>query len=148
MSRFSDFRLPIFPRPIPGERRCGSHDRTAAPLTPPKLLQDEVHLRVLRLLQDNPELSQRALADALGVSLGSVNFQLKALIEKGLVKLGNFSANPDKRRYAYILTPKGIAAKAALTRRFLARKRAEYCALKAEIDALQDEVDAQTAPRK
>lgn len=103
---------------------------------------------MLRLLQENPELSQRALAEKLGVSLGSVNYQLKALVNKGLVKLGNFSANPDKRRYAYILTPQGIAAKAALTRRFLARKRAEYDALRAEIEALQDEIDAQPALRK
>lgn len=88
-------------------------------------------------------MSQRDLAKSLGVSLGSVNFQLKALVDKGMVKLGNFSANPDKRRYAYILTPRGIAAKAALTRRFLAQKRAEYEALRAEIEALQDEVDGQ-----
>jgi len=114
-------------------------------VTSPKPIQDEVHLRVLRLLQENPELSQRALAERLGVSLGSVNYQLKALVEKGLVKLGNFSTNPDKRRYAYILTPKGLAAKAALTRRFLARKRAEYEALKAEIETLQNEVDVQVA---
>lgn len=109
-------------------------------MTPPKTLQDEVRLRVLRLLQGNPELSQRALAEELGVSLGSVNFQLKALVEKGLVKLGNFSANPDKRRYAYILTPKGIAAKTALTRRFLVRKRAEYEVLRAEIEALRNDL--------
>jgi len=109
-------------------------------VTPPKTLQDEVRLRVLRLLQGNPELSQRALAEELGVSLGSVNFQLKALVEKGLVKLGNFSANPDKRRYAYILTPKGIAAKTALTRRFLVRKRAEYEVLRAEIEALRNDL--------
>lgn len=88
------------------------------------------------------------MANELGVSLGSVNFQLKALVDKGLVKLGKFSANPDKRRYAYILTPRGLTAKAALTRRFLARKRAEYEALRAEIEALQDEVDAQASPRK
>ena len=102
----------------------------------------------MRELEGNPELSQRELAKALGISLGLVNYCLKALVEKGLVKLGNFSANPDKRRYSYILTPQGLAAKAALTRRFLARKRAEYEALRSEIEALQDEIDAQAAPRK
>ena len=102
----------------------------------------------MRELEGNPELSQRELAKALGISLGLVNYCLKALVEKGLVKLGNFSANPDKRRYSYILTPQGLAAKAALTRRFLARKRAEYEALRSEIEVLQDEIDAQAAPRK
>jgi len=104
-------------------------------------LREDTRYRLLRLLEDSPEMSQRDLASAVGVSLGSVNFQLKALVDKGMVKLGNFSANPDKRRYAYILTPRGIAAKAALTRRFLARKRAEYAALRAEIEALQSEID-------
>ncbi|ALI53971.1 transcriptional regulator, MarR family [Celeribacter marinus] len=66
---------------------------------------------------------------------------LSALIDKGLVKLGNFTAAEDKRRYAYVLTAKGISEKAAITRRFLARKMEEYVALKAEIDALQAEID-------
>ncbi len=102
--------------------------------------QDNVRLQVMRVLQDNPELSQRELAKSADVSLGSINYVLKALVEKGLVKLGNFSANPDKRRYAYILTPKGITAKAALTRRFLQRKRAEYDALRTEIEMLKHEI--------
>jgi EPS-associated MarR family transcriptional regulator len=104
-------------------------------------IQEDMRFRILKLLDDSPEMSQRGLARAVGVSLGSVNFQLKALVDKGMIKLGNFSANPDKRRYAYILTPRGIAAKAVLTRRFLARKRAEYEALRAEIEALQSEID-------
>ncbi|WP_116083503.1 MarR family EPS-associated transcriptional regulator [Tropicimonas sp. IMCC34011] len=104
-------------------------------------MQEDMRFRMLKLLDDSPEMSQRDLARAVGISLGSVNFQLKALVDKGMIKLGNFSANPDKRRYAYILTPRGIAAKAALTRRFLARKRAEYEALRAEIEALQSEID-------
>ncbi|MAQ44263.1 MAG: MarR family EPS-associated transcriptional regulator [Confluentimicrobium sp.] len=104
-------------------------------------MQEDMRFRLLRLLDDSPEMSQRDLARAVGVSLGSVNFQLKALVDKGLVKLGNFSANSDKRRYAYILTPRGLATKASLTRRFLARKRAEYDALRAEIEALQSEID-------
>lgn len=104
------------------------------------LLQEEVRFRVLRLLQENPELSQRELASALGISLGRVNYLLKALVEKGLVKFGNFSAAKDKRRYAYVLTPRGLAEKAALTGRFLSRKMAEFEALKAEIEALRGEL--------
>lgn len=114
--------------------------------TPPlrAALQEEVRFRVLRLLQNNPEMSQRELAAALGVSLGRVNYVLKALVEKGLVKFANFSAAPDKRRYAYVLTPRGLAEKAALTGRFLRRKTAEFEALKAEIEALRGELSEST----
>lgn len=103
-------------------------------------LQEDTHFRVLRLLQENPEMSQRELAEAVGVSVGGMHYVLNALIEKGLVKLGNFTAAEDKRRYAYVLTPKGIARKAALTRAFLIRKMEEYEALKEEIEALSAEV--------
>lgn len=103
-------------------------------------LQEDTHFRVLRLLNENPEMSQRELAEAVGVSVGGINYVLNALIEKGLVKLGNFTAAEDKRRYAYILTPKGIARKTALTRAFLGRKMEEYQALKEEIEALKAEV--------
>lgn len=89
------------------------------------------------MLQDNPEMSQRELAEAIGVSVGGIHYVLKALVEKGLVKIGNFTAAEDKRRYAYILTPKGIARKAHLTRVFLAKKMQEYEALKEEIASLQ-----------
>ena len=102
-------------------------------------LQEDTHFRVLRLLQSNPEMSQRELAQAVGVSVGGMHYLLNALVEKGLVKLGNFASAEDKRRYAYILTPKGLAEKAAITRRFLARKMDEYHALKAEIEALRAE---------
>ena len=94
----------------------------------------------MRLLQGNPKLSQRQLSRELGVSLGAVNYCLRALIDKGEVKIRNFRAADNKQRYAYILTPKGVARKAAITRRFLARKIAEYEALKAEIAALQREM--------
>ena len=104
-------------------------------------LQEDTHFRVLRLLQENPEMSQRELAAAVGVSVGGMHYVLNALVEKGLVKLGNFTAAEDKRRYAYVLTPKGISEKAAITHRFLARKIKEYEALKAEIDALNTEID-------
>lgn len=100
-------------------------------------LQEDTHFRVLRLLQENPELSQRELAKEVGVSVGGIHYVLNALIAKGLVKLGNFTAAEDKRRYAYILTPQGIARKAVLTRAFLVRKMEEYEALRVEIQALE-----------
>ncbi len=103
-------------------------------------MQEDTHFRVLRLLQENPEMSQRQLAEAVGISVGGMHYVLNALIDKGLVKLGNFTAAEDKRRYAYVLTPKGIAQKAALTRAFLLRKMEEYEALKEEIAALKAEV--------
>lgn len=104
-------------------------------------LQEDMRFRVLRLLEENPEMSQRDIAVAVGISVGGVHYCLNSLIDKGLVKLGNFTAAEDKRRYAYILTPKGIAEKAALTGRFLRRKLEEYDALKAEIELLQEEME-------
>ncbi|MCW9044070.1 MAG: MarR family EPS-associated transcriptional regulator [Pseudopelagicola sp.] len=104
-------------------------------------LQEDTHFRVLRLLQENPEMSQRELAEAVGISVGGTHYVLKALIDKGLVKLGNFTAAKDKRRYSYVLTPSGIARKAALTRAFLARKMEEYEVLREEIEALRTELD-------
>lgn len=103
-------------------------------------LQEDVRFRLLRLLQDNPELSQRQLAQAVGISVGGVHYVLKALIDEGWVKLGNFTASKDKRRYAYVLTPKGLSVRAALAKRFLRRKTAEFEALKMEIAALQAEL--------
>jgi len=103
-------------------------------------LKEDTRFRVLRLLEDNPEMSQRELAEAVGISVGSAHYVLSALVERGLVKLGNFSASEDKRRYAYILTPKGIAEKAAITTHFLARKLEEYEALKREIEELKSEI--------
>jgi EPS-associated MarR family transcriptional regulator len=103
-------------------------------------LQEDTHFRVLRLLQENQEMSQRELAEAVGISVGGIHYVLNALIEKGLMKLGNFTAAEDKRRYAYILTPKGVSQKAALTRAFLVRKMEEFQALKAEIEALSSEL--------
>lgn len=102
-------------------------------------VQEDVRFRVLRLLHDNPELSQRELAQAVGISNGSTHYLLSALLDKGLIKIGNFTAAQDKRRYAYVLTPAGIAEKAAVTKRFLARKLAEYDALREEIESLQRE---------
>ena len=93
----------------------------------------------MRLLQANPDLTQRELAQELGVSVGGLNYCLKALIDKGWVKMQNFNQSKNKFGYVYILTPTGMAEKAALTSRFLKRKMSEYEALKAEIDALQSE---------
>jgi EPS-associated MarR family transcriptional regulator len=113
-------------------------------------LQEDTHFRVLRLLQDNPEMSQRELAAAAGISVGGTHYVLNALIEKGLIKLGNFTASEDKRRYAYVLTPKGLSQKALITKQFLERKIEEYWALKFEIEALQREValHEEAAPRR
>ncbi|NDH10001.1 MAG: MarR family EPS-associated transcriptional regulator [Gammaproteobacteria bacterium] len=100
-----------------------------------KLIDPDVHFRVLHILEEEPDLTQRELADKLGVSLGSANYCLKALVEIGHIKAGNFSKNPDKSVYLYLLTPKGIAEKANLTAGFLKRKMAEYRALKKEIQS-------------
>jgi EPS-associated MarR family transcriptional regulator len=99
----------------------------------------EVRFRLLRALESNPEISQRALAEELGVSLGKTNYCLKALIERGLVKAGNFSRSKHKHRYLYQLTPAGIAEKAQITNRFLKRKLAEHEALTREIEQLRRE---------
>lgn len=110
-------------------------------------LQEDTTFRVMRLLQDNPDLTQRELAEKLGVSVGALNYCLKALIDKGWVKMHNFSQSKNKFGYVYLLTPRGVAEKAALTGRFLKRKLGEYDALKAEIAALRREVgDAVTRP--
>lgn len=97
----------------------------------------EVHLRLLNLLEQNPAWTQRQLADALRVSLGKTNYCLRALRDKGLVKWGNFSQNPNKLQYMHILTPKGIAQKAQLTTHFLHRKEQEFEELKREIERLR-----------
>jgi MarR family transcriptional regulator, temperature-dependent positive regulator of motility len=102
--------------------------------------REAAQFQVLRLLESDPHLSQRQLADALGISLGAAHYMLRGLIAEGLVKLGRFHSSADKRRYAYVLTPRGIAAKGAITRRFLARKRAEYEALRREIEELGAEL--------
>ena len=107
-------------------------------------LQEDTHFRVLRALQDNPHITQRQLAVRLGVSLGATNFVLRALLDKGAIKVRNFRGNTHKASYAYVLTPRGLAEKATLTARFLMRKREEYEALKAEIEAVSQELDQAT----
>ena len=102
--------------------------------------RDELRLRVLRTLEANPELSQRQLAAELGVSLGGVNYALKALIERGFVKAENFRKSGNKVAYLYVLTPRGVAEKASLATAFLGRKLEEYEVLRQEIEALKSEV--------
>ena len=102
----------------------------------------EIHFKVMRLLQDKPDMSQRQMAKALGLSLGKTNYCVQALLAKGWLKLQNFSGNANKQAYAYLLTPEGIANKAQLTTRFLQRKQQEYVLLKAEIEALQREASS------
>ena len=107
---------------------------------------EEVHHRLLRLIEQRPELTQREAADALGVSVGKVNYCLKALVDRGYVKLGNFRRNPNKvRTYGYLLTPAGIEAKTRMTVGFLKRKLREYEQLEREIALLRSEVDAELA---
>lgn len=103
-------------------------------------LTDSAQLGVLRLLDESPSRSQREVAHALGMSLGKANYVLKALLGKGLVKVQNFRSSKNKRAYAYLLTPDGVAAKAELARHFLARKIEEYDALRLEIERLQEEI--------
>ena len=105
-------------------------------------MAEERHLKALRLLEQNPEMTQRELAEALDVSVGAANYCLKALVEKGWVKLENFQKNPNKLGYLYLLTPMGIAAKAQLTASFLKRKLVEYENLKSEIEELTELVVA------
>ena len=102
--------------------------------------RQEIRLQILRALEENPELSQRRLAAQLGVSLGGVNYAMKALVERGFVKVKNFSRSDTKSAYLYILTPSGIAEKASVAAALLGRKLKEYEVLMSEIDALQSEV--------
>jgi EPS-associated MarR family transcriptional regulator len=112
-------------------------------MTKTKQLQEDTHFRVLVLLEKTPDVSQRDLAKALGVSLGGVNYSLRALVDRGMVKVQNFSKSERKLAYAYVLTPQGLAEKTKLTARFLKRKMEEYEALRAEIDSLQNTIHEQ-----
>lgn len=107
------------------------------------MLDDNTRYRLLKLLQANPEMSQRQLAAELSVSVGKVNFCLRALLDKGLLKVRNFRSSQNKLAYAYYLTPKGAKAKVRATSGFLQRKLAEYEELQREIDELRREVHAE-----
>jgi EPS-associated MarR family transcriptional regulator len=100
----------------------------------------DIHLDLLRKLEDNPEYTQRELSQEMGVSLGKINYCMKKLIEKGWIKFTNFNQSSNKAKYIYLLTHKGVEEKAKLTINFLALKIEEYELLKAEIKKLHKDV--------
>ena len=102
-------------------------------------MKDEIAYKLLKLIESEPHLSQRDIAEKMGVSLGKTNYCLKALVDKGFIKLQNFYNNKNKSSYIYLLTPKGIEEKAAVTYRFLQRKIKEYEEIKKEIEGLKIE---------
>jgi len=103
-------------------------------------MNDDTHLQLLREISAHPELSQREISQRLGLSLGKTNYCLRALIDKGWVKMNNFRNSQNKLAYAYILTPQGIRAKASVAAAFLARKQEEFAELEREIAALRTEL--------
>ena len=103
-------------------------------------MTEEAHYKLLKLLEQNPQATQRELAAELGVSLGKVNYCLKALVDKGHVKARNFKNADNKIAYLYLLTPKGIKAKSRISVAYLQRKMVEYETLRAEIEELRVEV--------
>ena len=108
--------------------------------------REAAHYRVLRLIEEQPEISQRELSRSLGVSLGKTHYLMKALLEKGLVKADNFRRSDNKLAYAYLLTPKGITAKLELTRAFLRLKEGEYQSALEEIARLRKELQEAVDP--
>jgi len=108
------------------------------------VLDDETRYRILKMLQADPQASQRRIADELGISLGRVNYCLQALIRRGLVKADNFRNSANKRAYLYLLTPRGIEEKTRVTARFLKIKMDEFELLKRELEQLEREAASQT----
>lgn len=106
---------------------------------------EDARYKILRALDANPDVSQRELADELGISLGKVNYCMKALVDKGLIKVKNFSKSANKKRYLYVLTPAGIDSRARLTKRFLKRKMSEYEALKVEIEEIRKDLEQRSS---
>lgn len=109
-------------------------------------MSEETRYQVMRLLENNPQLSQRDVARELGISLGKVNFCLQALIRRGWVKAANFKNSRNKAAYMYLLTPRGLEAKARLTMRFLVVKMSEYERLRAEIEQMRRETQHHHPP--
>ena len=107
----------------------------------PRSLTEDVHFRMLRALEERPNLSQREISRDLGVSLGAVNYCLRALIETRQIKVQNFKSSDHKLRYAYVLTPRGLTKKAQLAGAFLKRKILEFEALEAEIEAVKADME-------
>lgn len=104
-------------------------------------MQDEITYKILKSIEENPSQSQRELSKSLGISLGKLNYCLKALVDKGLVKANNFRKSPHKAGYLYLLTPDGVEEKTNVTLRFLQRKMNEYEKLKQDIEQLQKEAE-------
>lgn len=115
-------------------------------------LQEQAHFRILKIISDEPQITQRALADRLGISVGKANYLVKALAGKGMIKLENFQhiqgTKAKLKKVAYLLTPQGIQERMRLTRNYLIRMEEEYEALKVEIEALKAKVDEVDGPRK
>ena len=105
-------------------------------------MPEEIHYHVLKHIESNPSITQRELAKELGVSVGKVNYCLKALIDKGWIKANNFKNSNKKLAYFYILTPSGLEQKAKITVNFLKRKINDYEELKKEIEILKNEISA------
>jgi EPS-associated MarR family transcriptional regulator len=104
-------------------------------------MSDDTHFRLMRLIEAHPEMSQRDVARELGISLGKVNYCLRALMRKGWVKASNFKNSQNKAAYIYLLTPRGIEQKARLTVEYLRIKMHEYERLKLEIEQIRSEAD-------
>ena len=112
------------------------------------MIKQELEYRVLRLLERQPDLTQRQLSQKLGVSLGKTHYVVRSLVDVGWIKLGNFRRSNNKLGYMYLLTPKGIVEKTAITARFLAAKQKEYDALKEEIEVLRQELERESWDKK
>lgn len=112
---------------------------------PSESATQDAHLRLLSLIEEHPDYSQRRLAEAMGVSLGKAHYLLKALFDKGLVKAGRFSRSASKLKFVYALTPAGVRHRLQLTRRFLQVKEQEYVSLRAEIEQLRARLDAEAS---
>ena len=132
------------------ESLCGSVSKASrsqkSPMNRTNAISEDTRFRVLRLIDENPSASQREISMALGVSLGGVNYCLRALVGKGLVKIENFRKSGDKLGYLYLLTPEGVAEKTRLTEAFLRRKMAEYEALRKEIEAVRSSIESANNP--
>ena len=112
------------------------------------MIDQELEYKVLKLLELQPDLTQRQMAEALGVSLGKTHYLVKSLIDVGWLKLDNFQKSSNKWGYIYLLTPKGIIEKSMITARFLTRKQTEYNKLRQEIVELKEEVRRQALDQK
>ncbi len=110
------------------------------------MISDETRYELIRLLESNPDMSQRDVAKTLGISLGKTNYCLRALIRKGWIKAANFKNSRNRKAYMYQLTPRGVEEKAKLTMRYLQIKMREYESLRVEIEGLRREAERESAP--